>query len=212
MNQFKEHFLGRAKLAHPRQRAVTVQKCVRAGDIDSVGRTAGYHTFFEMLGNFSFGDYFKAEAIEWGAEFCTDPVHGLGLEPDRLSVSIFGGNPALGLPPDEEARAAWQKLAPWLQDSRAPNGWRIYEYGEHDNFWPADAPSLGPNGPCGPCSEIYYDVQPGGPPMPIAEDGQRYVEIWNIVFTGYNRLDVGKIDRSRRPTLTLARGWNAWRG
>ncbi|MGD0092572.1 MAG: alanine--tRNA ligase, partial [Planctomycetota bacterium] len=192
MNQFKDHFLGRAKLEHPRQRAVTVQKCLRTADIDNVGRTPNHHTFFEMLGNFSFGDYFKKEAVQWAWEFCTDPVHGLGLEKDRLSVTIFGGDPKLGVEKDTEAEEWWRKFAPELRN--ADGSWRLYCYGEHDNFWPADAPSLGPNGPCGPCSEIYYDTKPEqGAPERVAEskDPVRYVEIWNLVFTQFNRCGAG---------------------
>ena len=210
MNQFKDHFLGRAKIDHPKQRAVTVQKCVRAGDIDNVGRTASHHTFFEMLGNFSFGDYFKQEAIQWAAEFLTDPQVGLGLEPERLNVSVYAGDAKLNIKPDEEAIALWKKHAPWLKEATAKEGfepgWRIYAYGEDDNFWPANAPSKGPNGPCGPCSEIYYDVQPGGPPKPIAEDGKRYCEIWNLVFTGYDRKGVGKIEPLPSPNIDTGAG------
>jgi alanyl-tRNA synthetase len=210
MNQFKDNFLGRAKIDHPRQRAVTVQKCVRAGDIDNVGRTASHHTFFEMLGNFSFGDYFKKEAIQWAAEFLVDPKAGLGLETERLSVTVYAGDPKLNLKPDEEAIAYWKQYAPWLKDPKATEGvepgWRIYAYGEHDNFWPAAAPSNGPNGPCGPCSEIYYDMQPGDPPKPVAEDSKRYCEIWNLVFTGYDRQDVGKIAPLPKPNIDTGAG------
>ena len=116
MNQFKDHFLGRAKLDHPKQRAVTVQKCVRAGDIDNVGRTASHHTFFEMLGNFSFGDYFKQEAIAWAAEFLTDPKAGLGLEPERLSVTVYAGDENLKIEPEarsEERRVGKECRSRW---------------------------------------------------------------------------------------------------
>jgi len=194
MNQFKDHFMGRARLDFPNQRAVTVQKCIRTGDIDNVGRTPSHHTFFEMLGNFSFGDYFKKEAINWAWQFCTDPVRGLGLEKDRISVSIYGGNPALGIGPDEEADAYWKQFAPELKN--ADGSWRLYKYGDKDNFWPANAPTDGPNGPSGPCSEIYYDTKPEqGSPEPVADskDPRRYVEIWNNVFTQFNRVDVGKL-------------------
>ena len=207
MNQFKDHFLGRARLDHPRQRAVTVQKCIRTADIDNVGRTPNHHTFFEMLGNFSFGDYFKMEAVQWAWEFCTDPERGLGLEKDRLSATIFGGDPKLGIEKDTEAEEWWRKSAPEL---RNPDGsWRIYCYGEHDNFWPADAPSLGPNGPCGPCSEIYYDTKPEqGAPERVAEsqDPTRYVEIWNLVFTQFNRVDVGKLEPLSQKNIDTGAG------
>jgi len=207
MNQFKDHFLGRAKLDHPQQRAVTVQKCLRTADIDNVGRTPSHHTFFEMLGNFSFGDYFKERAIEYAWEFCTDPARGLGLEPERLSVTIYGGNAGLGIPRDEEAGLAWKQAAPALQNK--DGSWRIYEYGDHDNFWPADAPERGPNGPCGPCSEIYYDTRPGqGAPEPVADskDSTRYVEIWNLVFTQFNRVDVGKLEPLSQKNIDTGAG------
>jgi alanyl-tRNA synthetase len=191
MNQFKDHFLGRTRLNHPRQRAVSSQKCIRTGDIENVGRTPNHHTFFEMLGNFSFGDYFKAEATAWAWEFLTGPEpEGLGLDKNRLSVTIFGGDEKLGIACDEEAAEAWKRTAPELRNS--DGSWRIYGCGEHDNFWPADAPSQGPNGPCGPCSEIYYDLTPGaGAPCSPAADGERYTELWNLVFTQFDRRDDG---------------------
>jgi alanyl-tRNA synthetase len=159
MNQFKDHFLGRCKLEFTR--ATTCQKCLRTGDIDNVGRTAYHHTFFEMLGNFSFGDYFKREAIHWAWEFLTDKKW-LGLQPESLTVSVYLD--------DEEAFNIWNreiKLAPE----------RIQRFGESDNFWPANAPSQGPDGVCGPCSEIFYHPPTGGE-----------VEIWNLVFTQFNRV------------------------
>ena len=207
MNQFKDHFLGRARIEHPQQRAVTVQKCIRTGDIENVGRTPNHHTFFEMLGNFSFGDYFKKEAIDWAWQFCTDPVRGLGLEKERLSVTIFGGDPKLGIEKDTEAEKWWHQYAPELKN--ADGSWRIYDYGEHDNFWPADAPSLGPNGPCGPCSEIYYDTKPEqGAPERVAEskDSTRYVEIWNLVFTQFNRVDKGKLEPLSQKNIDTGAG------
>ncbi|MCK6471311.1 MAG: alanine--tRNA ligase [Planctomycetes bacterium] len=202
MNQFKDHFAGIAKLDHPQQRAVTVQPCVRASDIGNVGRTPNHHACFEMLGNFSFGDYFKDEAVQWAVEFATDPENGLGMDPRRISVTVYAGDAKLGVPKDEEAIAAWKKHAPWLKDERAKGGWRIYEYGEHENFWPAGAPSEGPNGPCGPCSELFYDTHPAWhedpskvpAPVPVEDDKLRYAEFWNLVFTQYNRRDIGKLD------------------
>jgi len=158
MNQFKDHFLGRCKLEFTR--AVTCQKCLRTGDIDNVGRTAYHHTFFEMLGNFSFGDYFKREAIHWAWEFCTHKKW-LGMDPDRLSATIY-------LDDDEAAEI-------WLRDVRLPPE-RLQRIGEDENFWPAGAPSRGPDGVCGPCSEIYFH-------SPFGE-----VEIWNLVFTQFNRV------------------------
>ena len=209
MNQFKDHFLGRAKIEHPQQRAVTVQPCVRTSDIENVGRTPNHHACFEMLGNFSFGDYFKEEAIQWSTEFCLDPAVGLGLDEERISVTVYGGNKELGIQKDEEAIAAWKKHAPWLQDTRSPGGWRIYEYGDQDNFWPADAPKFGPNGPCGPCSELYYDTKPEqGSPEPVADsrDKDRYCEFWNLVFTQYNRVGVGALEPLKNKNIDTGSG------
>lgn len=159
MNQFKDHFLGKVKLDFTR--ATTCQKCLRTGDIDNVGRTAFHHTFFEMLGNFSFGDYFKKEAIAWAWEFLTDKKW-LGIDPQRLSVTVYKD--------DDEAHQIWHESI-GLPESR------IVRMDEDENFWPASAPSEGPDGVCGPCSEIYYHL----------EDGSD-VEIWNLVFTQFNRV------------------------
>ncbi|MEX0675843.1 MAG: alanine--tRNA ligase [Pirellulales bacterium] len=159
MNQFKDHFLGKVKLEFTR--ATTCQKCLRTGDIENVGRTAYHHTFFEMLGNFSFGDYFKREAINWAWEFLTKK-EWLGLDPDRLHVSVYEDD-------DEAAQI-------WASDIKLPPA-RIKRMGENDNFWPAGAPSRGPDGVCGPCSEIFYRPDAGGD-----------VEIWNLVFTQFNRV------------------------
>ena len=158
MNQFKDHFLGKVKLDYTR--ATTSQKCLRTGDIENVGRTAYHHTFFEMLGNFSFGDYFKREAINWAWEFLTDK-QWLGINPDQLSVTVYLD--------DDEAAGFWQN------DIGLPTS-RIRRLDEHENFWPAGAPSNGPDGVCGPCSEIFYH------PTPDVE-----CEIWNLVFTQFNR-------------------------
>lgn len=159
MNQFKDHFLGKVKLDFTR--ATTCQKCLRTGDIDNVGRTAFHHTFFEMLGNFSFGDYFKEDAIRWAWEFLTDKKW-LGINPDQLSVTVYKD--------DDEAYGLWkQKVG--LPDSR------ITRMDEDENFWPASAPSQGPDGVCGPCSEIYFHLDDGSD-----------VEIWNLVFTQFNRV------------------------
>ena len=159
MNQFKDHFLGKVKLEFTR--ATTCQKCLRTGDIENVGRTAYHHTFFEMLGNFSFGDYFKKDAIHWAWEFLTEKKW-LGIDPQRLNVSVYLD--------DDEAFGIWENgigLKPSI----------IERMGEHDNFWPAGAPSDGPDGVCGPCSEIFY-----------RDDFGDEVEIWNLVFTQYNRV------------------------
>jgi alanyl-tRNA synthetase len=168
MNQFKDHFLGKVKLDFTR--ATTCQKCLRTGDIDNVGRTAYHHTFFEMLGNFSFGDYFKREAIHWAWEFVTDRKW-LGIPADRLTVSVYLD--------DDEAYGIWNKEIKLSPD-------RIQRFGESDNFWPANAPSQGPDGVCGPCSEIFYHPPTGGE-----------VEIWNLVFTQFNR--VGPSPNNLRP-------------
>ncbi len=167
MNQFKDHFLGRCKLDFTR--ATTCQKCLRTGDIDNVGRTAYHHTFFEMLGNFSFGDYFKREAILWAWEFLTGK-QWLGVDPDRLSATIYLN--------DEEAAKIW------LNEVKLPPD-RLKRMDEDENFWPASAPSQGPDGVCGPCSEIYVTTPRGS------------VEVWNLVFTQFNR--VGSPPNNLRP-------------
>jgi alanyl-tRNA synthetase len=159
MNQFKDHFLGKVKLDFTR--ATSCQKCLRTGDIDNVGRTAYHHTFFEMLGNFSFGDYFKREAINWAWEFLTDKKW-LAIDPARLTVSVYKD--------DEEAADVWHNEIKLPYD-------RIQRLDEDENFWPASAPSEGPDGVCGPCSEIFYHT-----------DGGAEVEIWNLVFTQFNRV------------------------
>ena len=145
MVQFKPHYLGLKTV--PGNRAATCQKCLRTGDIDNVGRTAYHHTFFEMLGNFSFGDYFKREAIHWAWELLTDKKW-FALDPARLSVTVY-------LDDDEAAEI-------WKRDIGLPAN-RIERMGEDDNFWPASAPSKGPDGVCGPCSEIYFHPASGKP-------------------------------------------------
>jgi alanyl-tRNA synthetase len=169
MNQFKNQFLGVGPLEFTR--ATTCQKCLRTGDIGNVGVTAYHHTFFEMLGNFSFGDYFKREAILWAWEFLTTRAW-LGLDPARLTVTVYLD--------DDEAHDIWQREV-GLDASR------IRRDDEHENFWPAGAPSHGPDGVCGPCSEIYYHPPSGG----------KEVEIWNLVFTQFNR--VGEPPGNLRP-------------
>ena len=162
MVQFKDIFLGDEKREY--NRAVTVQKCVRAGgkhnDLEMVGRTARHHTFFEMLGNFSFGDYFKKEAIQYGWEFLTEVI---GLPRDRLYISVFQD--------DDEA------FNIWANDMKMPRE-RIYSLNEKDNFW-----AMGPTGPCGPCSEIFIDqgkaIGCGKITCTIGCDCDRYLEIWN---------------------------------
>ncbi len=175
MNQFKDMFLGKGNLNF--KKATTCQKCIRTGDIDNVGRTASHHTFFEMLGNFSFGDYFKKEAIAWAWEFL---VQELKIPEARLSVSVYNNDP--------ESFDIWEK------NVGVPKS-RIYRYGDKDNFWPSNAPTEGPNGPCGPCSEIFFDqgekVGCGRTECEPACDCDRYVEIWNLVFTQFDRQDGG---------------------
>jgi len=168
MNQFKDHFLGKVKLDFTR--ATTCQKCLRTGDIDNVGRTAYHHTFFEMLGNFSFGDYFKSEAISWAWEFLTSPKW-LAIDPNRLSVTVYKD--------DDEAANYWHEKIGLPFN-------RIARMEEDENFWPASAPSQGPDGVCGPCSEIYFQLDSG-----------KSVEIWNLVFTQFNR--VGDPPNNLRP-------------
>ncbi|MBX3441798.1 MAG: alanine--tRNA ligase [Planctomyces sp.] len=169
MNQFKNQFLGIGPLEFTK--ATTCQKCIRTGDIDNVGVTAYHHTFFEMLGNFSFGDYFKREAINWAWEFLTAKAW-LGLDPERLTVTVYLD--------DDEAAGIWQKDVGLSTD-------RISRCDQYENFWPAGAPTNGPDGVCGPCSEIYY-LPPGG---------SKPVEIWNLVFTQFNR--VGEPPDNLRP-------------
>jgi len=160
MNQFKAQFLGIGKLEFTR--ATTCQKCLRTGDTQNVGLTAYHHTFFEMLGNFSFGDYFKREAIHWAWEYLTEKKW-LGLDPERLSVTVYLD--------DDEAYNIWH------DEVKVPAD-RIRREDENENFWPAGAPTHGPDGVCGPCSEIYYHA-PGS---------AKAVEIWNLVFTQFNRV------------------------
>lgn len=171
MNQFKEYFLGVKK---DLKRATTSQKCLRTGDLDEVGRTPFHHSFFEMLGNFSFGDYFKKEAIEWAWEFLTQELQ---IPKERLRITVHEK--------DQEAFDIWH------QTIGLPKDW-IFKCGDKSNFWPANAPSDGPNGPCGPCSEIYFDQNPSIQGAPVDDSG-KFAEIWNLVFTQYDRQDGGKL-------------------
>jgi alanyl-tRNA synthetase len=188
MVQFKDVFLGKEQRDY--KRAVTSQRCVRAGgkhnDLENVGYTARHHTFFEMLGNFSFGDYFKREAIRLAWEFVTVR---LGLDPARLWITVFHD--------DDEAADCWQR------DIGVPAE-RIKRLGEQSNFW-----AMGDTGPCGPCAEIFYDHGPGiagGPPGSPDEDGDRYVEIWNLVFMQYERGSDGKLTPLPRPSVDTGAG------
>jgi alanyl-tRNA synthetase len=178
MNQFKDLFLGAERREY--SRATTSQKCVRAGgkhnDLENVGFTRRHHTFFEMLGNFSFGDYFKRDAIKFAWELVTSE-EWLGIPKDRLYVTIFEG--ADGVPRDDEAEGFWIQAG-------VPKA-RIHQYGLKDNFW-----QMGETGPCGPCSEIFYDMgieaaETPGVDKPFGQDEARYVEIWNLVFMQFDR-------------------------
>jgi alanyl-tRNA synthetase len=178
MNQFKDLFLGAEKREY--SRATTSQKCVRAGgkhnDLENVGFTRRHHTFFEMLGNFSFGDYFKRDAIKFAWELVTSE-EWMGIPKDRLYVTIFEG--ADGVPRDDEAEQFWIETG-------VPKE-RIFQYGLKDNFW-----QMGETGPCGPCSEIFYDMgieaaETPGVDLPFGQDDARYVEIWNLVFMQFDR-------------------------
>ncbi|BCZ97410.1 alanine--tRNA ligase [Legionella pneumophila] len=188
MVQFKDLFLGLETRSY--QRAATAQRCVRAGgkhnDLENVGYTARHHTFFEMLGNFSFGDYFKREAIQYAWEFLTEVLH---IPAERLWVTVYKE--------DLEAEDIWLK-----EMKVSPE--RFSRCGEKDNFW-----SMGDTGPCGPCTEIFYDHGPevaGGPPGSPDEDGDRYIEIWNLVFMQFNRDREGHLHPLPKPSVDTGMG------
>ena len=182
MLPFKPIFLGQRDRDFPR--ATTSQKCVRTNDIENVGRTARHHTFFEMLGNFSFGDYFKKEAIAWGWQISTEVF---GLPPERLVVSVFRE--------DDEAFAIWR-------DQIGIPAHRIMRMGEADNFW-----ASGPTGPCGPCSEIYYDFHPERGDQNIdLEDDTRFIEFYNLVFMEYNRDSDGNLTPLKNKNIDTGMG------
>jgi len=188
MVQFKDVFLGRETRDY--LRAATSQRCVRAGgkhnDLENVGYTARHHTFFEMLGNFSFGDYFKRQAIRFAWDFL---IFNLGLDPARLWCTVYKD--------DEEAADIWLK-----EVGVSPR--RFARLGEASNFW-----AMGDTGPCGPCSEIFYDHGPevaGGPPGSVEEEGDRYVEIWNLVFMQYNRGADGTLTPLPKPSVDTGMG------
>src|SRR6201995_844173 len=177
MQPFKPYFLGQEK--PPAPRLTDVQKCFRTTDIEEVGNTARHMTFFEMLGNWSFGDYFKAESIPWGWQLATE---GFGMDPERIWVTVFGGDEELGLGPDEEAISIWREAG--VPDER------IVQLGREDNFWQA-----GPTGPCGPCSELYLDrgEELGAPGERPGDDSDRFVEFWNHVFMSYDLAEDGSL-------------------
>ena len=175
MNQFKDVFLGTGHRDY--RRAVNTQKCIRAGgkhnDLEDVGRDTYHHTFFEMLGNWSFGDYFKEQAIAWAWELLVDVW---GLDKSRLHVTVFGGDEADGLQPDQETADLWAKMT----DVHPSH---IHRCSKKDNFW-----EMGDTGPCGPCSEVHYDLtsdKSGG--RLVNADDARVIEIWNLVFIQFNR-------------------------
>src|SRR5690348_14894675 len=202
MNQFKDVFLGLEKRDY--NRATTAQKCVRAGgkhnDLENVGHTKRHHTFFEMLGNFSFGDYFKKDAIAYAWEFVTSPKY-LGIAADRLRVTVHHT--------DDEARGLWREVTGLSDD-------RIYGLGDKDNFW-----QMGDTGPCGPCSEIFVDLEHGGAQqgraagnsevLPkeeferLAEEG-RFLEIWNLVFMQFDRSADGTLTPLPKPSVDTGAG------
>jgi alanyl-tRNA synthetase len=197
MNQFKDVFLGREKRDY--NRATTSQKCVRAGgkhnDLENVGFTNRHHTFFEMLGNFSFGDYFKKDAVAYSWELITSP-EWFGIPKDKLYATIFKGEG--GVPRDEEAYNLW--LGQGVPKER------IYEFGAKDNFW-----QMGDTGPCGPCSEIHYDMGPiaselGHPDCEFGCECGRYVEIWNLVFMQFDRDSSGKLTPLPKPSIDTGMG------
>ncbi len=188
MVPFKDVFLGKEDRGYTR--ACSSQRCVRAGgkhnDLENVGYTARHHTFFEMLGNFSFGDYFKREAIQYAWQFLTQVVN---LPPEKLWVTVYEED-------DEAARI-------WLEEIGVDPE-RFSRIGAHDNFW-----SMGDTGPCGPCSEVFYDhgpEVPGGPPGTPEEDGDRFIEIWNLVFMQYNRAADGAMSDLPKPSIDTGMG------
>jgi alanyl-tRNA synthetase len=198
MNQFKDVFLGLEKRDY--KRATTSQKCVRAGgkhnDLENVGFTNRHHTFFEMLGNFSFGDYFKKDAVKFAWELVTSPKW-FGIPKERLFVTIFKGEG--GVPRDEEAYRRWH------EDQKVPKE-RIYEFGLKDNFW-----QMGDTGPCGPCSEIHCDIGPeasdqGHKDCQFGCECGRYVEIWNLVFMQFDRDAGGNLNPLPAPSIDTGAG------
>ncbi len=196
MVPFKDVFTGKEKRSY--QRAVSSQRCIRISgkhnDLENVGVTARHHTFFEMLGNFSFGDYFKEEAIFYAWEFVT---RTLGLEPKRLAVTVFGGESQM--PADTEAETLWKKISGLPPE-------RIQRFGSKDNFW-----QMGETGPCGPCSEMHVylgqgEANPEGVNMEPSADGQGWMEIWNLVFMQFDRNEAGTLTPLPAPSIDTGAG------
>jgi alanyl-tRNA synthetase len=195
MVQFKDVFLGRE--SRPYARAASSQRCVRAGgkhnDLENVGYTARHHTFFEMLGNFSFGDYFKQDAIRYAWEFFTAI---LAIPADKLWITVYQD--------DDEAYAIWADEIGVPRERITRIGDKAGQKYHSDNFW-----QMGDTGPCGPCTEIFYDHGPevvGGPPGTPGEDGDRYIEIWNLVFMQYNRDEAGVLHPLPKPSVDTGMG------
>jgi alanyl-tRNA synthetase len=188
MQPFKPYFLGQE--TPPASRLTDVQKCFRTTDIEEVGNTARHMTFFEMLGNWSFGDYFKAESIPWGWQLATE---GFGMDPEKIWVTVFGGDEELGLGPDTEAIEIWEATG-------VPRE-RIVELGREDNFWQG-----GPTGPCGPCSELYLDrgLEFGTAEERPGDEGERFLEFWNHVFMSYDLHEDGSL--TELPTKNIDTG------
>ncbi len=185
MAPLKPYFTGQE--IPPRTRVTTCQKCIRTGDLENVGKTARHGTFFEMLGNFSFGDYFKKESIPWAWEFLTEWV---GLDPDRLYPSVYEH--------DDEAFEIWKN------DMHIPED-RIYKFGKEDNFWEHGS------GPCGPCTEIYYDRGEkwgNGPEDVMGGEGDRFMEVWNVVFSQFNNDGHGNCSSTKISIPVWA--WSVW--
>jgi len=189
MNQFKKEFLG---VGRSLKRAASSQRCLRTDDLDKVGKTSGHHTFFEMLGNFSFGDYFKKEAITYAWEFLTDELR---IPQEKLWVSVYKE--------DEEAYSIWRNAI------QIPEN-KIIRLGDKENFWPSQAKTKGPNGPCGPCSEIFFDqgnnIGCKRPDCNPSCNCGRFVEVWNLVFTQFNRKDGGLFEPLPKKNIDTGMG------
>ncbi|MBA2439777.1 MAG: alanine--tRNA ligase, partial [Thermoleophilaceae bacterium] len=190
MQPFKPYFRGEEE--PPARRLTSVQKCFRSTDIENVGLTARHLTFFEMLGNFSVGDYFKRGAVEYAWELSTQ---GFGFDPERIWITVFGGDEQLGLGPDEEAIACWRAIG-------VPEG-RIVRLGREDNFWQS-----GPTGPCGPCSELYLDrgLEFGLEEDRPGDDSERHLEYWNLVFMQYELHAAGSLTELPRQNIDTGLG------